>query len=84
MMPLNLKQQKNIFDCQRGLALFSLLGLQPNMRIKLLWLTLNLQLSFQQNTPLHTAAEASNLRAVQYLVDKGADVNNRNYCGVSV
>jgi len=43
-----------------------------------------LLLSFQQNTPLHTAVKASNLCAVQYLVDKGADVNSRNYCGVSV
>jgi len=43
-----------------------------------------LQLSFQQNTPLHMAAEESNLLVVKYLVDKGADVNNRNYCGVSV
>ena len=32
MMQLNLKQRKNIFDYQRGLGLFSLLGL----RIKLL------------------------------------------------
>ena len=38
---------------------------------------------FKQNTPLHSAALNGCHNAVTYLVDKGADVNIRNHCGVS-
>ena len=38
---------------------------------------------FQQNTPLHLVAKEGYLDAVRYIVDKGADVNVRNHCGVS-
>jgi len=37
----------------------------------------------QQNTPLHLVAKEGYLNAVRYIVDKGADVNVRNHCGVS-
>ena len=38
---------------------------------------------FQQNTPLHLVAKEGYLDVVRYIVDKGADVNVRNHCGVS-
>ena len=43
----------------------------------------NLVSSPQQATPLHKAAKWGHVGAVDYLIQAGADVNIKDYCGVS-